>query len=102
MPSPTPCLSCACSPVQFAIGFGLPLFNFPHIPAQIRSLVQVLKHEFQPTYFGPDRRFKIESRPKGGGRRKGDGASEAALETGPAFAKNEIDNQFSATHQGKE
>jgi len=38
------------------------------------------------TYFGPDRRFKIEGYPNGVGRRKGDKAVEVAEESSPALA----------------
>lgn len=55
-----------------------------------------------PTYFGPDRRFKIEGFPGGIGRRKGDGALEVAEESGPALEQNDIDNLFSAARLGKE
>jgi two-component system chemotaxis response regulator CheY len=55
-----------------------------------------------PTYFGPDRRFKIEGYPGGVGRRKGDKAMEIAEETGPALAQNDIDNLFSAVRMGKD
>ena len=52
------------------------------------------------TYFGPDRRFKIEGYPGGVGRRKGDKAIEVAEEAGPALAQNDIDNLFSAARTG--
>jgi CheY-like chemotaxis protein len=48
------------------------------------------------TYFGPDRRFKIEGYPNGVGRRKGDTAVEVAKETGPALAQGDIDSLFNA------
>ncbi|MGO9701953.1 MAG: response regulator [Xanthobacteraceae bacterium] len=54
------------------------------------------------TYFGPDRRFKIEGYPKGVGRRKGDKAIEVAAESGPALAQNDIDNLFSAVRTGQD
>ena len=54
------------------------------------------------TYFGPDRRFKIEGFPKGIGRRKGDNAVEVAAESGPALAQNDIDNLFSAVRTGED
>ena len=54
-----------------------------------------------PTYFGPDRRFKIEGYPGGVGRRKGDKAIAVAEEVGPALAQNDIDALFSATRSGK-
>jgi CheY-like chemotaxis protein len=53
------------------------------------------------TYFGPDRRFKIEGYPNGIGRRKGDKPVEIAEEAGPALAQNDIDNLFSATRSGQ-
>ncbi len=54
------------------------------------------------TYFGPDRRFKIEGYPKGVGRRRGDKAIEVAEESGPALAQNDIDNLFSAVRTGQD
>jgi two-component system, chemotaxis family, chemotaxis protein CheY len=53
------------------------------------------------TYFGPDRRFKIEGYPGGVGRRKGDGAFEVAKETGPALAQDDIDSLFNAARTGQ-
>ena len=53
------------------------------------------------TYFGPDRRFKIEGYPGGVGRRKGDKVVEVAGEVGPALAQNDIDNLFTATRSGQ-
>jgi two-component system chemotaxis response regulator CheY len=53
------------------------------------------------TYFGPDRRFKIEGYPNGVGRRKGDKVEEVAAEVGPALAQNDIDSLFSATRAGQ-
>lgn len=44
------------------------------------------------SYFGPDRRFKIEGYPNGVGRRIGDKAVEIAEESGPALDQSEIDN----------
>jgi CheY-like chemotaxis protein len=55
-----------------------------------------------PTYFGPDRRFKIEGYPGGVGRRKGDHIVEVAAEAGPALAQDDIDNLFSAARLGKD
>ena len=55
-----------------------------------------------PTYFGPDRRFKIEGYPGGVGRRKGDHIVEVAEESGPALAQDDIDNLFSAARLGKD
>ena len=54
-----------------------------------------------PTYFGPDRRFKIEGYPGGVGRRKGDKVIEVAEEVGPALGQNDIDNLFSAARTGQ-
>jgi CheY-like chemotaxis protein len=54
------------------------------------------------TYFGPDRRFKIEGYPNGIGRRKGDKAIEVAEEAGPALAQNDIDSLFSAVRTGSD
>ena len=53
------------------------------------------------TYFGPDRRFKIEGYPGGVGRRKGDKLVEIAEEVGPGLAQNDIDNLFSAARKGQ-
>ena len=53
------------------------------------------------SYFGPDRRFKIEGYPGGVGRRKGDGIIEVAKETGPALAQDDIDSLFNATRTGQ-
>lgn len=53
------------------------------------------------TYFGPERRFKIEGYPGGVGRRAGDKPMEVAAEEGPALAQNEIDNLFSAAQLGR-
>jgi CheY-like chemotaxis protein len=53
-----------------------------------------------PTYFGPDRRFKIEGYPTGVGRRKGDKPIEVAEESGPALAQNDIDSLFNITRAG--
>lgn len=52
------------------------------------------------SYFGPDRRFRIEGYPNGVGRRKGDGEIEVAQEEGPALAQDDIDSLFSATRTG--
>jgi CheY-like chemotaxis protein len=54
-----------------------------------------------PTYFGPERRFKIEGYPNGVGRRVGDKPIEVAEEAGPALAQNEIDNLFSSAQMGQ-
>jgi CheY-like chemotaxis protein len=52
------------------------------------------------TYFGPDRRFKIEGYPGGVGRRKSDKAVEVATEVGPTLAQLDIDNLFGAARAG--
>jgi CheY-like chemotaxis protein len=52
------------------------------------------------TYFGPDRRFKIEGYPGGVGRRKGDKIIEVAEETGPALAQDDIDSLFNNSRTG--
>jgi two-component system chemotaxis response regulator CheY len=53
------------------------------------------------SYFGPDRRFKIEGYPNGVGRRKGDKIIEVAEEVGPAMAQDDIDSLFSAARAGQ-
>jgi two-component system chemotaxis response regulator CheY len=53
------------------------------------------------TYFGPDRRFKIEGYPGGVGRRKGDKVVAVAEKVGPALAQNDIDERFNATRSGQ-
>ncbi|HEY4774261.1 MAG TPA: response regulator [Xanthobacteraceae bacterium] len=53
------------------------------------------------TYFGPDRRFKIEGFPNGVGRRAGDKPIEVGMETGPAMSQDEIDNLLSSTRSGQ-
>lgn len=55
-----------------------------------------------PTYFGPDRRFKIEGYPGGVGRRKGDEVAEVAQESGPALAQDDIDSLFTAARPGQD
>jgi two-component system chemotaxis response regulator CheY len=52
------------------------------------------------TYFGPDRRFKIEGYPNGVGRRKGDKEIVVAQEEGPTLAQDDIDSLFKATRTG--
>jgi CheY-like chemotaxis protein len=54
------------------------------------------------TYFGPDRRFKIEGYPGGVGRRKGDKVVEIGEESGPALAQDDIDSLFSAVQTGQD
>ena len=53
------------------------------------------------TYFGPDRRFKIEGYPGGVGRRKGDKQVDVAEAVGPGLAQDDIDNLFSAARKGQ-
>ncbi|HTV31412.1 MAG TPA: response regulator [Xanthobacteraceae bacterium] len=53
------------------------------------------------TYFGPDRRFKIEGYPNGVGRRKEDKVIEVAEEVGPALGQDDIDSLFTATRIGQ-
>lgn len=53
------------------------------------------------TYFGPDRRFKIEGYPGGVGRRKGDKIMDVAEEVGPALDQNDIDSLFSNARAGQ-
>ena len=55
-----------------------------------------------PTYFGPDRRFKIEGWPHGVGRRKSDQVVPIAAEVGPALEQGDIDSLFSAARTGRE
>lgn len=50
-----------------------------------------------PTYFGPDRRFKIEGFPDGQGRRAGDMAVEVAESDGSDLSQNEIDSLFAGS-----
>jgi two-component system, chemotaxis family, chemotaxis protein CheY len=52
------------------------------------------------TYFGPDRRFKIEGYPGGVGRRAGDKEVEIGVESGPALGQDDIDNLFSSVRTG--
>ena len=53
------------------------------------------------TYFGPDRRFKIEGYPHGVGRRRGDTVVQVAQETGPALAQDDIDSLFNQARSGQ-
>src|SRR5258708_19552398 len=46
------------------------------------------------SYFGPDRRFKIEGYPNGVGRRKGDRAVDLAKETRPPLPPNHTPTLF--------
>src|SRR5689334_13445988 len=54
------------------------------------------------TYFGPDRRFKIEGYPGGVGRRKGDKEIEVAAESGPSLGQDDIDSLFSNARSGQD
>jgi len=54
------------------------------------------------SYFGPDRRFKIEGYPGGVGRRRGDKAVEVAGEASPALGQDDIDNFFGAVRTGQQ
>ncbi len=54
------------------------------------------------SYFGPDRRFKIEGYPGGVGRRKGDKMIEVAEEVGPTLGQDDIDSLFSAARAGQD
>lgn len=54
------------------------------------------------TYFGPDRRFKIEGYPNGVGRRKTDTVIEVADEAGPALEQDDIDSLFKAAREGRD
>lgn len=47
-----------------------------------------------PTYYGPDRRFKIEGFPDGQGRRTSDGPIEVAESDGTALSQGDIDSLF--------
>jgi two-component system, chemotaxis family, chemotaxis protein CheY len=51
------------------------------------------------SYFGPDRRFKIEGYPTGAGRRKSDNVVEVGDESGSALAQDDI-NLFNAAKVG--
>jgi two-component system chemotaxis response regulator CheY len=53
-----------------------------------------------PTYFGPDRRFKIEGYPSGTGRRKEDSDIEIRESTGPQLSQTEIDNLLKMSRSG--
>jgi two-component system chemotaxis response regulator CheY len=52
------------------------------------------------SYFGPDRRFKIEGLPGGVGRRTGDGQVAITADEGPALSQNEIDNLLQTSRVG--
>jgi len=53
-----------------------------------------------PSYFGPDRRFKIEGFPGGVGRRKSDLVTEISEDAGPALDQGEIDSLFNVVRSG--
>lgn len=53
-----------------------------------------------PTYFGPDRRFKIEGYPNGIGRRKEDLDIEVRESSGPQLSQSEIDNLLKMSRSG--
>jgi two-component system chemotaxis response regulator CheY len=54
------------------------------------------------TYFGPDRRFKIEGYPSGVGRRKGDKDITVRESAGPALSQSEIDNLLNLARTGQD
>jgi CheY-like chemotaxis protein len=54
-----------------------------------------------PTYFGPDRRFKIEGYPTGVGRRASDKVIEVADATEPNLDQSDIDSLFMAARAGQ-
>jgi two-component system, chemotaxis family, chemotaxis protein CheY len=54
------------------------------------------------TYFGPDRRFKIEGYPGGVGRRKGDKDIEVGADSGPAMSQDEIDSLLNMARTGQQ
>jgi len=54
------------------------------------------------TYFGPDRRFKIEGYPNGIGRRRGDKVVEIGENTGPALSQDEIDSLLNNARTGND
>ena len=55
-----------------------------------------------PSYFGPDRRFKIEGYPGGVGRRKGDKDIEVGADSGPAMSQDEIDSLLNMARTGQQ
>jgi CheY-like chemotaxis protein len=55
-----------------------------------------------PTYFGPDRRFKIEGYPTGVGRRASDKSIEIGEKTEPNLDQDDIDSLFMAARAGQE
>jgi CheY-like chemotaxis protein len=54
------------------------------------------------TYFGPDRRFKIEGLPDGVGHRKTDADVAVGESTGPTLSQREIDNLLNFTRTDTE
>jgi two-component system chemotaxis response regulator CheY len=54
-----------------------------------------------PTYFGPDRRFKIEGYPTGVGRRATDKNVEVGDATEPNLGQDDIDSLFQAARAGQ-
>lgn len=54
-----------------------------------------------PTYFGPDRRFKIEGYPTGIGRRSSDKSLEISEMTEPNLDQDDIDSLFMAARAGQ-
>ncbi len=54
-----------------------------------------------PTYFGPDRRFKIEGYPTGVGRRASDKVISVAAATEPNLDQDDIDSLFMAARAGQ-
>ncbi|HEY5066958.1 MAG TPA: response regulator [Xanthobacteraceae bacterium] len=52
------------------------------------------------SYFGPDRRFKIDAFPDGSGKRTEDNNATVAADEGPALSQNEIDNLLQAARTG--
>lgn len=67
------------------------------------SWVALSRRQFvdAPSYFGPDRRFKIEGYPGGVGRRKGDNEVEVGRESGPTLAQDDIDSLFASARSGQ-
>lgn len=54
-----------------------------------------------PTYFGPDRRFKIEGYPTGVGRRASDKSIEVSAAIEPNLEQDDIDSLFQAARAGQ-
>ena len=54
-----------------------------------------------PTYFGPDRRFKIEGYPTGVGRRSSDKSIEISEMSEPNLDQDDIDSLFMAARAGQ-